>query len=196
MSPENPTQAAQSTADLIHLLDQAVAGGDDHSRCQGVMQALIAAVGDGADFLAPEFLEPVSEGYARRLLHKAADGSYSIVVMVWGPGQSTPLHDHAGMWCVECVYQGEIMVKDYSRIANRDSTQGILDFVEEREMVAGTGEAGKLIPPFEYHTIGNVTDKPAVTIHIYGGEITTCQVFTPVEQGGFRLEVKQLGYSA
>ena len=195
MSPEPPTQPAQSTEDLVRLLDEAVAACDDQARCNGVMEALMAAVADGAEFLPPAFLEVAEEGYARRLLHRAEDGSYSVVVMVWGPGQSTPLHDHAGMWCVECVYQGEILVRNYSRVANRDSSQGILDFEREEEVVAGIGEAGKLIPPFEYHTIGNFGGEPAVTIHVYGGEITSCRIFTPVEEGGYRLEVKTLGYN-
>jgi predicted metal-dependent enzyme (double-stranded beta helix superfamily) len=195
MSPENPTQPAQSTADLVRLLDQAVAACDDDSRCTGVMEALMEAVSDGASFLPEEFLAPVEPGYARRLLHKSPNGCYSVVVMVWGPGQSTPLHDHSGMWCVECVYQGQILVRNYERVANRDSAQGIMDFEAREEVVAGIGEAGKLIPPFEYHTIGNVESEPAVTIHVYGGEITSCQIFTPAEEGGFRLEVKTLGYS-
>ncbi len=195
MSPENPTQPAQSSADLVRLLDQAVAACDDDSRCTAVMEALMEAVSDGASFLPEEFLAPVSPGYARRLLHRAPDGRYSVVVMVWGPGQSTPLHDHSGMWCVECVYRGQILVRNYERVANRDSAQGIMDFEAREEVVAGIGEAGKLIPPFEYHTIGNVESEPAVTIHVYGGEITSCQTFTPAEEGGFRLEVKTLGYS-
>jgi predicted metal-dependent enzyme (double-stranded beta helix superfamily) len=26
---------------------------------------------------------------------------FSVIAMTWGPGQGTPIHDHAGMWCVE-----------------------------------------------------------------------------------------------
>ena len=33
--------------------------------------------------------------------------------MTWGPGQRTALHDHAGIWCVEGVMEGEMEVIRY-----------------------------------------------------------------------------------
>ena len=47
-----------------------------------------------------------AEGYARRLLHRNDRLGYTAVVMTWAPGQRTPLHDHAGIWCVEGVVEG------------------------------------------------------------------------------------------
>ena len=47
-------------------------------------------------------------GYGRRLLHRDPRGRYTVVVMTWGPGQGTPIHDHANLWCVECVYRGNV----------------------------------------------------------------------------------------
>ena len=43
----------------------------------------------------------------------AAAAGYSVVVMVWDRNQGTPLHDHAGVWCVECVYRGRIRVTSF-----------------------------------------------------------------------------------
>ena len=42
--------------------------------------------------------------------------------MTWGPGQGTPLHDHAGMWCVEGVLEGRIEVARYDLLDERDGT--------------------------------------------------------------------------
>src|SRR5713101_7039929 len=53
------------------------------------------------------------EGYARHLLYRQEGGGFCLVVMVWGPGQKTAIHDHAGVWCVEGVYEGLIEVKRY-----------------------------------------------------------------------------------
>ena len=43
--------------------------------------------------------------YLSHLLHAEPDGSFSIVAMVWLPGQVTPVHDHV-TWCVFGVLQG------------------------------------------------------------------------------------------
>jgi predicted metal-dependent enzyme (double-stranded beta helix superfamily) len=113
--------------------------------------------------------------------------------MVWGQGQGTALHDHAGIWCVECVYQGRITVTSYSVRGGNPET-GVVQFEREKEIVAGPGEAGALIPPFEYHVIANADQAPSVTIHVYGGEMDHCHVFTPVE-GGHRREYRELSYT-
>ena len=44
-------------------------------------------------------------GYQTHLVHAEPDGSFSIVVMVWLPGQQTPIHDHL-TWCCTAVLQG------------------------------------------------------------------------------------------
>ena len=55
--------------------------------------------------------------YARRLLHRDPAGRYTAIVMTWGPGQGTAVHDHGGLWCVEGVVDGEIAVTQYRRAA-------------------------------------------------------------------------------
>ena len=45
---------------------------------------------------------------------------YTAVVMTWGPGQRTPLHDHAGIWCVEGVVEGRMDVTQYDLIESAD----------------------------------------------------------------------------
>jgi predicted metal-dependent enzyme (double-stranded beta helix superfamily) len=113
--------------------------------------------------------------------------------MVWDRGQGTALHDHGGTWCVECVYQGEIAVTSYS-IRGGDAERGVVQFEPERTVVAGIGQAGALIPPFEYHILNNAGESPAVTLHVYGGELTSCHIYEPVE-GGYRRRYRELAYT-
>jgi predicted metal-dependent enzyme (double-stranded beta helix superfamily) len=180
--------------ELIRRLDEACSVRDDEGRCLRVKDVLIDIVNSGEDFIDARFLEPARERYARRLLHRDLQDRYTVLAMVWGPGQATPLHDHAGIWCVECVYRGKIEVTSYS-VRGGDPEEGVVLFEKAKVVTAGIGEAGALIPPFEYHTIANVTEAPSVTIHVYGGEMTHCHVFTPVE-GGYRREFRELAYTA
>ena len=48
--------------------------------------------------------------YARHLLYQDSADGFVMVAMVWGAGQRTAIHDHAGVWCVEGVYEGRIQV--------------------------------------------------------------------------------------
>jgi 3-mercaptopropionate dioxygenase len=179
--------------ELIRRLDRATAVDDPHVLCENVKQALTEIVSSGEDFVDPWFLRPAPDRYARRLLHKDPAGRYTVVVMVWDRGQGTPLHDHAGVWCVECVYRGRIRVTSFD--LEGDPEAGPVRFTPESVVHAGRGEAGALIPPFEYHMIENPDDTAAITLHVYGGEMTWCHAFFPVE-GGYRRETRQLSYTA
>lgn len=179
-------------AELIRRLDAAVADRNDEKCCRGVKHALAEVIGAGLD-LEPRFLEPEPDRYARRLLHRDPAGRYTVIAMIWGKGQGTPLHDHAGIWCVECVYRGHLDVTSYSmRGGNADT--GIVQFEVETTITASPGEAGALIPPFEHHVLTNADDTPSVTIHVYGGEMTYCHVFVPVD-GGYKREYRELSYT-
>src|SRR5579862_1032294 len=57
----------------------------------------------------PDRLSAVKmDHYARRLVYDDPSTGVSVLAMVWAPGQSTPLHDHSGLWVVEAVLAGEI----------------------------------------------------------------------------------------
>src|SRR5918993_5011196 len=103
------------------------------------------------------FRTPIEGTYARRLLHRDPEGQYTMVVMAWAPGQKTALHDHAGIWCVECVVDGHMEVAQYDLQSEQD---GRYRFAERNRVVAARGSAGCLIPPFEYHTLGNASEAP------------------------------------
>ena len=185
--PQSP-----SVESLLRGLDAAVTLRDEDAICQRVKHVLQQTVGGGADLLDPAMLRVDPGHYARRLLHRDPDGRYSVVVMVWGPGQGTDLHDHAGRWCVECVHKGTISVTSYAMTT--PPTAQLSDFRIVEVVQAGPGAAGALIPPFEYHRIENPKSETAVTIHVYAGELTSCNAYMPVE-GGYRRELRHLSYT-
>ena len=71
---------------------------------------------------------------------------------------------------------------------------GAFRFEQRNHVVAGRGSAGCLIPPFEYHTLGNAAATPSVTLHVYGGEMDHCHVFEPVD-GGWQRRWRGLTYT-
>ena len=177
---------------LIALLDEAVGIDCVNQRCCRVKDVLEETFRSGEDWLPEAYLAPAGDKYARRLLHRDPAGRYSVVAMVWGVGQGTPLHDHAGEWCVECVYRGRIEVTSYDLESERGER---FKFRKEKTIYAGVGEAGALIPPFEYHTIANAQQTPSVTIHVYGHELTWCHVFVPAD-GAWVRQRRELCYTS
>lgn len=179
---------------FIARLDEAMKCADDESLCSAVKDALKRQFSEDPDMLDARFTTPTEGTYARRLLHRCPQNRYSVVVMVWGRGQGTPLHDHAGQWCVECVYRGRIRVVSYEEVGRGPSGRHL--FRQQEAVVAGEGSAGALIPPFEHHTIENAGDDPAVTIHVYRGELTWSNIFVQHEDGTFEKVRRELSYSA
>ena len=163
--------AANGLAPLVALVDEAVALG---LLAQHVPRADLAEAIEAE--LPVAVMSPLPDRYARRLLHRDEERGYSIVAMTWGPCQSTPIHDHAGMWCVEGVCAGTIDVLQFE-LMEQDGDERYR-FEPRNSYMAGIGSAGCLIPPYEYHLISNPCDRsPAVSLHIYGGDMTQWQVF-------------------
>lgn len=174
---------------LIERLDAAVRLGDPAAITAHIKHDLESAIHGHRVTLPPRFHAIRSDGYARRLLHRG--DRYTAVVMTWAPGQRTPLHDHAGIWCVEGVVEGRMDVTQYDLLQEAD---GRYRFEAKGCIHAEVGSAGCLIPPFEYHVLANPTTTPSITLHVYGGEMTSCHVFEPQADGAYVRREQPLGY--
>lgn len=182
----------QTVRHLIDRLDESVRMGEVHAVTSHVKTALCDLI-RANDLEIPEpFARPRDDHYARRLLFRNDELGYTAVVMTWAPGQTTGLHDHSGMWCVEGVVAGQMSVTRF------DLVEKVADryrFAEVEQVKAGVGSSGALIPPYEYHVLANALhDRPSVTLHIYGGEMTRCSLFKPQSDGLWIRTEKNLGY--
>lgn len=179
-------------SELQPRLDEAVTAGSPETIAPRVKAALQDFLRRDGLTLPARFRTVRPDTYARRLLYRDGDMRYTVVVMTWGPGQGTALHDHAGMWCVECVVEGEMDVTQYDLVSEAG---GSYKFERRTRVTAGRGSAGCLIPPYEYHTLANRRPaEPSVTLHVYGGEMDHCHVFEPAEDGSYRRLTRQLSY--
>ena len=162
---------------LVALLDAAVALGDDHAITDALRKTLCKMIRDEEIALPDCVLEPIADHYARRELYTSPEHGYSVIAMTWAPGQGTKIHDHSGMWCVEGVWQGRLEITQYE-LAERDDER--YRFIPVSTIEAGTGSAGSLIPPHEYHTIHNPSDQAiAVSLHVYQRTMVRCGVYSP-----------------
>lgn len=159
-------------------------------RIKGDLETFIPAEG----LLLPDRFRQVKPGsYARRLLYRDDELGFTALIMTWGPGQCTALHDHAGIWCVEGVVEGEMAVTRYEM--TEELADGRCRFEDRGAVRATAGSAGALIPPFEHHVLANaLPDRPSLTLHVYGGEMTHCNIFEPLGDGLYKPCQKSLSY--
>ena len=182
---------------LIAAVDAAVTQGECCAIAQSLRRNLCELMREQSVQLPECVFDAVPGHYARREIHRSDDHRYAIIAMTWGPNQGTPIHDHSGMWCVEGVWAGQLEITQYD-LAERDGED--FRFVEVGSLIAGTGSAGSLIPPHEYHAIRNASARDvAVSIHIYAEPMTCCGVFAEAEAQGdwwHRYIEKQLSLDA
>ena len=118
------------------------------------------------DLLSAAQQEPDEDQYRQHVLHVEDDGSFSIVSLVWLPGQRTPIHDHVS-WCVVGVHVGEETEIRYDVHADGEDrylTQSKVSVNPNRSVCAVT-------PPGDIHEVLNSCASKAMSIHVYGADI-------------------------
>ena len=177
-------------AELVTRLDRSVGAGSAKAITAAVKADLEDILGNSKLMLPASFTAPRPDCYARRLLHRDPQGRYSAIVMTWGPGQGTAVHDHGGLWCVEGVVDGEIAVTQYEVQPEPD---GYYRVTPIGSLLAGTGSAGCLIPPTDHHVLANARPaRASVTLHVYGGDLDDCKVFLPATADGRYAETTKM----
>ena len=103
--------------------------------------------------------------YQSHLLYAERDGSFSVSAMVWLPGQQTVIHDHVA-WCVTGVLQG----REYEEIFALTGDGRALNLAARNLNPAGT--VSGFAPPGDIHRVRNTGDDVAISMHIYGADIS------------------------
>jgi predicted metal-dependent enzyme (double-stranded beta helix superfamily) len=187
-----PADACEGLDELVARLDAAVRLGEPHAITLHVKEALEDIIGGERLRLPERFRRARADGYTRRLLYRDPELGYVAVVMTWGPGQRTGLHDHSGIWCVEGVVEGRMQITQFDLVGEHG---GVYTFAQQATVGASVGSAGCLIPPFEYHVLQNaLADRTSITLHIYGGDLSQCSVFEPLGGGRYERKTRELAY--
>src|SRR5512142_124136 len=104
-------------------------------------------------------------GYQSHLLYAEPDGTFSVSAMVWLPGQQTPVHDHVA-WCVTAVLQG----REHEEIFALDSGGQALRRTARN--VNPPGSVSAFAPPGDIHRVRNTGSTVAISMHVYGADIS------------------------
>lgn len=128
-------------------------------------------------------------------VYRGADDRFNIMAAIWPAGGGTGVHDHAGNWVVEGVYRNKLHTIRYQR-QDDESQPGHAELRETEAVDILPGDVAHVQYPDEcIHDFINQTEEPAVSVHIYGGEITqeTLNYFDP-EKKTVELVAHDLSY--
>ena len=113
------------------------------------------------DVLTAEQRLGSADEYRSHRLHVEPDGSFSIVGLVWRPGQITRIHDHV-TWCTFGVIQGveheELFDADLNLVGRSDNR---------------AGDVSGFAPPGDIHRVHNTSSTTAMSIHVYGTDVAS-----------------------
>jgi 3-mercaptopropionate dioxygenase len=105
------------------------------------------------------------DGFRSHVLHSEPDGSFSIVGLVWLPGQVTRIHDHV-TWCAFGVVQG----LEHEELFTLDDRCECL--LEAGSSTNRAGDVTGFAPPGDIHRVRNVGKETAISIHVYGTDVS------------------------
>ncbi|MEV7193800.1 cysteine dioxygenase family protein [Streptomyces sp. NPDC093510] len=163
---------SERTAEMVEALrsriggTRSAAGADGPEPWQEAEDVLASFLGH-SDLLTPEQWEADPQSYRQHLLHADPDDGFSVVALVWLPGQRTPVHDHVA-WCVVGVHHGE-EEEEHFRIC--DDEQGT-HLVLVARSVNPEGSVTSVQPPGDIHLVHNRTEGKVISVHIYGADLT------------------------
>jgi len=154
------TRSLTTLTDLVAAVRQAVDVRTDWTATAELVADQLRAHLPGPEVLTPDQRLGQPDRVAGRLLHVEPDGAFSILGLVWRPGQTTRIHDHI-TWCVVGVLSGieheELFDEALNPVGTRDNSPG---------------EVSGFAPPGDIHRIRNVGHEIAISLHIYGTDIS------------------------
>jgi predicted metal-dependent enzyme (double-stranded beta helix superfamily) len=146
---------------MTRLVESGV--GEDDIRAEGTarLQRLLAS----EHWLDERFRRAGKEGYRQYLLYGDPLERFSVVSFVWGPGQSTPVHDHT-VWGLVGMYEGAETSTRYHWSRDGQLKRGDTDLLEPGMVDFVSPASGDI------HQVANAYgDRISISIHVYGANI-------------------------
>ena len=121
----------------------------------------------------PKAALPLHQDFTVYRLYRGPQDCFNIMVAIWPSGGSSGVHDHAGKWVVEGVYRNKLHTIRYKRQDDK-SRPGYAELRESVALDLQPGDVAHVLSPNEeIHDFINPTKTPTVSVHIYGGDIST-----------------------
>jgi predicted metal-dependent enzyme (double-stranded beta helix superfamily) len=140
------------------------AGDEEAIRHEG--GAMLSKLVSADDWLPEAFAQPGPASYRQYLLWCDPLERFSVVSFVWGPGQTTPVHDHTVWGLVGMLRGAENGVGYESRGVGKPMARTTNETLTPGAVCAVSPAIGDI------HTVSNaLKDRVSISIHVYGANI-------------------------
>lgn len=135
---------------------------EEHIISEGKL--LLAALVSNDQWLPEEYALPLPDRYSQYLLYCDPQDRLSVVSFVWGPGQSTPVHDHT-VWGLVGILRGAERCDEF------EYRNGEIHDPDDCHIMT-VGQVEAVSPTLgDWHRVSNASDGISISIHVYGGNI-------------------------
>jgi len=182
MMQQNKTQLNQFINDMEATIRKYSMESEILQRAKPLLEELLRS----PDSMPEESFKPRKDRFANNLIYIPDDKIFSVIGGVFLPGQATPIHDHF-TWALIGICEGVERESYYTRIDDGSNPKVAVikkasERINKKGHVTALGKAG-------IHRIENVSDKPSLSVHVYGLDIgnTKRNSYNPVtgEIGNF-----------
>lgn len=112
--------------------------------------------------LPPDALLGSPDTYTRHLVYADPLARFSAMLLVWRPGQSSPVHGHR-TWCAYRVLRGTLSERHFQWDPQTRRARQI------NVVTRSSGDTFSVPAGLSHiHALGNASDTVAVSLHIYG----------------------------
>lgn len=123
-----------------------------------------------------------SVDYTRNLVQRT--GAYELLLLCWGEGQTSPIHDHAGQHCWMAVLDGTVEEVHY-RYGNAPGGP----LVEGNVRRFDRGQVAYIVDDIALHLVRAAPKRRAVSLHLYSRPIDACRAYDAATGRARRIEV-------
>lgn len=177
-----------SVIDLWHQINEAVSKpGDDIYDCLiGIMTTPTEIFGWQA------YAHTDANRYTRNLIHPPTqsplddDLPFQLVLMCWGPGQRSSIHDHAGSECCMRALCGSLT----EELFEIDYSDNSVRLLKKKELAEGKWTSIK--DDIGWHRVSNESDQVGCSLHLYYPPIWQYNIICPERNA--RVSVKACQY--
>lgn len=133
-----------------------------------------------------EFVHFDLNKYTRNLIGLGKDDRFGLMILAWGPGQKSPIHDHDGSHCIMRVLKGNLVETLYNKCGQgMDSDSSFEEsehYSKTRETKLITGETAYINDKIGWHRVSNASiHETAVSLHLYAPPIEKCKTYCEFE---------------
>lgn len=95
--------------------------------------------------------------------------AFELILLCWGPGQRTPIHDHGGEECWVRIVDGEFRETIY-----QENESGELNMV--KSAISKSNDITYMIDFMGFHRLENLSNKRSMSLHLYAKPIRNCKI--------------------